>query len=91
MDIEKKRNDKWENIVRIILRNKKNFRELLTDEKIRVRMQFFCIFVIFGLVSAVMTVVNVYTSWPLLMRSTLIFAIANVVNILLVLINEAKT
>ena len=88
MEIGKKQNDKWENIVRIIFRSKKDVRVLLTDESIRVRMQFFCIFVIFALVSGAMTVVNVYTSWPLLMRSTLIFAIANVVNILLVLINE---
>ena len=88
MEIGKKQNDKWENIVRIIFRNKEDVRVLLTDESIRVRMQFFCIFVIFALVSGAMTVVNIYTSWPLLMRSTLIFAIANVVNILLVLINE---
>ena len=88
MEIGKKQNDKWENIVRIIFRSKKDVRVLLTDESIRVRMQFFCIFVIFALVSGAMTVVNIYTSWPLLMRSTLIFAIANVVNILLVLINE---
>ena len=88
MSKEKKQTEKWENIVRTILRNKGDVRALLTDEIMRSRMQFFCIFFIFSIVSAAMTIVNVFTSWHLLMLSTLVFAVANVINMALMLVDQ---
>lgn len=77
----------WTNIVRLMYDNRNDVHDLLADDEIRVRIQFFFVFVIFSIISSVMTIMNVVTNWRLLMYSTLFFAIANLINALLMLIN----
>ena len=71
----------WKNIARIISENRFQLRQLLTNEALRVRIQFFCLYIVFFAVSVLMTVVNVITGWHLLMLSTLVFAIVNLINL----------
>ena len=80
--------EKWRNIASIILKNINQFSQLLTDEEQRIRIQFFLVYIIFCLVSSFMTVVNVITGWKELMLSTLVFAVVNLVNVLLCFINR---
>jgi len=78
----------WKNMASILLSRKLGYQRLLTDDTIRIRLQFFCIYIIFSFVSAGMTVVNIFTGFRLLMYSTLIFGIANIINVVLCLICE---
>jgi len=79
--------DNWKNITVTLFQHRHNLTELLTDEELRIRLQFFCVYIIFAVVSAVMTVVNILTGWHLLMLSTLVFAVLNLINIVLALIS----
>ena len=58
-------------------------RSVLTDDNLRSRFQFVCVFALFAIVSFVMTVVNYFTGYELLMFMTFSFCIANVINIYL--------
>lgn len=78
----------WKNIASLIIDNRRKLRELLTDDDLRIRIQFFCVYIIFSIVSMFMTVVNIATEWKSLMLSTLIFSIANLINILLSLVSK---
>lgn len=78
----------WRSVVSVILENKKSARKLLTDEEQRIRIQFFGVYVVLFLVSLFMTVMNIITGWRLLMLSTLVFAVLNLVNILLCMISQ---
>lgn len=83
----KKHEDKnWRNVAAVILENRKSFRTLLNDDEQRIRIQFFCVYIILFVVSLFMTVVNIITDFHLLMLSTLVFAVVNLINILLCLI-----
>lgn len=77
--------DKWKSILAIAVENRHQLREILTDEELRVRAQFFCLFIILAAVSLFMTAVNIITGWHLLMISTLVFGICSIVNIILML------
>ena len=65
---------------------KGNWRELLTTDDSRYRIQFICVFIILAFVSFGMTVMNVITGFHLLMYSTLVFGICNVINVVLMLL-----
>jgi len=78
----------WRNVASIIIENRKGFRKLLTDEEQRIRIQFFCVYIIFCVVSSFMTVVNIITGWYLLMLSTLVFAVVSFANILMCLFSK---
>ena len=75
----------WRNVAAVIIENRKSFRKLLDDDELRIRIQFFCVYIILFIVSLFMTVVNIITEFHLLMLSTLVFAVVNLVNILLCL------
>ena len=55
----------------------------LTHEESRTRIQFECVFIIFFILSVVMTLINITTGFKLLMWSTLIFSILNLINFVL--------
>ncbi len=76
----------WQNVGKILLENRKSFRDLLTDDEVRVRIQFFCVFIMFIVLSIAMTIMNIITHWHMLMLITLFFAIVNAVNVVLMLI-----
>jgi len=78
----------WNNIYNIIMENRSDISALLTDDTLRLRMQFFAVFIIFIVVSAVMTVVNLLTDYDLLGWSTFLFALLNLFNIIFILANE---
>lgn len=61
--------------------------EKLTHEEDRVKIQFFCVYLIFIVVSGVMTIINVFQpQFKLLMLSTLIFTVLNILNAILSLL-----
>lgn len=62
----------------------------LTNDKRRVSSQFLAIFFIFAFVSLTMSILNYFTHFYLLMYSTLIFGILNIVNILLAISKNSK-
>lgn len=82
------KNEQWKPIASIILKGDTSLRELLTDDSLRRRLCFFCIYIIFFVVSAVMSAINMTTSWKLLTLSTIIFAGTNLINALLSLISR---
>lgn len=78
----------WQNMATVLFTRRHDLNGLLTDENMRVRLQFFCVYIIFAAVSSVMTAVNVFTDWHLLMLSTFLFAVLNLLNIALSLVSE---
>ena len=88
--MKKHENDEknWHSVVTVILENRKSVRKLLTEEEQRIRIQFFGVYIVLFVVSMFMTVMNIITGWKLLMLSTLVFAVMNLVNILLCLISH---
>ena len=78
----------WRNVAAVILENRQSVRKLLTDEEQRIRIQFFGVYIVLFIVSMFMTVMNIITGWRLLMYSTLVFAVMNLVNILLCLFSQ---
>lgn len=67
------------------------FEELLrrlTDEKERKKMQYFVVFLIFGVVSSIFTIINIITGYKPLMWSTLIFAVLSFINLGLFLLKK---
>lgn len=58
-------------------------RRRITNEVEQVHISFNLIFVIFAVVSLFMSIVNYFTSWRILMWSTIIYSLANWVNIFL--------
>ena len=78
----------WRPVPVLIYRSDKTLRELLTEDRLRRRIQFFFIYIIFAMVSLLMTVVNLITGWRMLMMSTLIFGVANLLNIGLCMLSE---
>ena len=83
-----KQKTEWKSIVAVLYARRHELNGLLTDEDLRVRLQFFCVYLIFTAVAAVMTVVNIFSVYRLLMYSTLIYAALNLVNVLLALISS---
>lgn len=81
---EKPKED-WNNIAVTLFQNRHKLLGLFTEEDLRIRLQFFCVYIIFAVVSTVMTIVNVFTGWHLLMLSTLVFSFLNLINIILAL------
>ncbi len=55
----------------------------MTVEKERIRLQFLCVYMIFAVVSLVMTLINALTGWKTLMLLTLVFGGLNVINFVL--------
>lgn len=85
---------KWQNILACIWEGRANlrahFRELLTDDEQRVRVQFFAVFLIFTVVSGIMTVINLITAeWQHLMYATLAFTVLSLFNAVLMLFSRA--
>lgn len=54
---------------------------LLTKEESRIRIQFICIYVIFAIVSLMMTIINIFTPYRALMWSTTIFTILMILDV----------
>ena len=71
---------KWKPVPVILLRNRHQMKTVLTEESLRTRVQFYLIYIIFFLVSLGMTLVNRITGWELLMKMTLCFSGANLIN-----------
>lgn len=67
----------------IFIKIQKVLSDSVNSEKERSRVQFLFVFIIFAVVSFVMTVLNYFTGWKELMWCTFVFSIANVVNALL--------
>jgi len=78
----------WKNIVQIISEKKGELTSLLTDDEMRIRIQYFAIYTILGVVSLGMTVLNRFTGWHKLGVITLVFGIMYLINMVLCLINE---
>ncbi len=84
----KRKNDDWQNIVKTYKAKKVSVNELFTDDELRIRILFFCVYLLFGFVSMGMTILNFYTGWRALMLSTLIFGFVNIINVLLCLVSK---
>lgn len=65
-----------------------NINEKLVVEDKRIKIQFIIVYILFAIISTVMTVVNIITGYKALMWMTVAFAGANIINILLTMIND---
>jgi len=80
--------DEWENIIKLYKRSKGHWSRVLTNDELRMRVQFFVVYFILGTVSLGMTILNVFTDWALLGYATLVFFILCYINCILCLISE---
>jgi len=78
----------WMNIIALLKAYKGYWSQALVDDNTRMRIQFFVIYMIMGLVSLGMTILNAFTSWELLGYATLGFFILNAINCVLCMISE---
>ena len=63
-------------------------RSKIDENEVRIRFQFLVVYILLGFVSLVMTLINLFTGYKLLMWQTLIFSICSLINIGLYFINN---
>ncbi len=56
-------------------------RSKLDENEVRIRFQFLVVYILLGFVSLVMTLINLFTGYKLLMWQTLFFSICSLINI----------
>ena len=76
------------NMGKPIFNNIQSLKARLTDENTRISLQFLIIFFLFSFVSMFMTIINIATGYSALMWATIIFSIANMINVILCLIKH---
>ena len=63
-------------------------RSKLDNNEVRIRFQFLVVYILLGTVSLVMTFINLFTGFQLLMIQTLAFSICSLINVILYFINK---
>ncbi len=62
--------------------------EKLDKNEERIRFQFIVVYILLGIISFAMTIINFFTGYKLLMYQTLLFCIASIINIVLYFLNK---
>ena len=79
---------KWENIIQILIRGKGSYKELLTDDELRIRIQFITVYALMGFVALFMTLLNFFQEMRTLGFLTMAFFFLSVLNAVISMIGE---